>query len=125
MGEPHSISWTINLALAMSLVWVDRSPPQSKIMMTRWLSRVFHAIASANINPHRTDSVANGLCVAQVAEAGGVKTRKNSGFGANVAEMREPFGEDLSLLDLEHGISVSKRIRAGNIVAPEPVATYG
>jgi hypothetical protein len=122
MGEPHSISWAINLTLAMSLVWFDLSPPQSKIMMTRWRRVEYRPIASANINPHLTDSVANGLRVAQVAETGGVKTRKNSGFGANVAEMREPLGEGLGLLDLEHATGVSKRIRTGNIAAPEQVA---
>jgi hypothetical protein len=69
--------------------------------------REVHAVSSTDINPNLAHSVANGYDIAEVAEARGVKASKDSGFGPDVAQTRQPIGKDIGLLDLIHQSSVS------------------
>ena len=70
-----------------------------------------HAVASSDIDPNLADSAANGYDITQIAEARGVKARKDSSFGTDVAQTGQPFAKNVGLLDLVHPNIVSKRIR--------------
>jgi hypothetical protein len=122
MIEPHSIARAISLARAMSLFWVDLSPPQRKTITTVWRPCEIHAIASSDIDTHLAHCAANGTGITQIAETGGLQAGKNAGLGTHVAQIGKPFAEDLGLLELVHEAIVSIWILTVKDASTEPVA---
>jgi len=81
-----------------------------------------HTITGTNINFQFLDRTANRTHVAQIPEAGGVKARKNARLGPSVAQIEQPFGKDIGLLELEHRNNVSDRIRCVKPAEPQRFA---
>ena len=61
-----------------------------------------HTITGANVNFQFLDRTANRTYIAQIPEPGGVKARKNARFRPSVAQVMQPFCENVGLLELEN-----------------------
>jgi len=70
-----------------------------------------HTISGTNVNSQFVNRSADRTYITQIPETGGVKPRKNARLGPSVAQIEQPFGKDIGLLELEHRSNVSKGIR--------------